>query len=1528
MTGVDLTDTNGQFRSTYDILLDISKVWDTLDTKQQALLLENIAGKTQANVLASILQNAETIGKAYGDLIKSAGSAEAEQAAYMDSIAGKANALKENFRGIFYDLIDSDMVKGVLDTSNSILESYRNVAGAMGDLPTLVATVTAAFTMFSAKGREMAATLGKNVVDGASLMSTSIAKLRAGVKAFDDRLLAHTIGLKRDAEEVKKSIAANNLANGTLNKQRLSLVKLTAQQAVATAGTIALKAATVALNAALSMGLSVAISGVVSLLGKMFTGSKETSESIKNLSDNMKTLEGNDELFNKYRKVNEELDKANLSEERRNELNEELKSIKNELSGIDDEAYGIINSQNLSYERQLEILEAMQKQKTMDSAKELEGELSKGSLFGNSAEKEAKLAANAIDSIANKYKQIQDIIKNSDGISAVFANKEYSIGELEGELSKLEGLLKGHLNTVDIYGSNLEMIEKVLGNTSLETVELDDTTRALVESILESSDAANENKNATDNAANGMDNLKLSTDSAKDSIKELSDSFSSFKTPISLLKDMVGEFSKSGVLSNETYTKVLESGNQDLIALLADKATFLEKSQDLLKKYQDTQAEYAQSLIDTAYSNVNGIELNVGTKDLKTKIADLTNELGSVEEVASKTAEGITDAFNNIEMGDVSEGVKNVWDDIMDNSGELSDRLKTAMSEYYDYVNSAAAESADIVMTYEEAKAKAATVWQSDEMANIAQMVSQNAQYYDDDVVNWANAVLAKETDGVEFSDSVLQTISDLIVYSGGMYSDDITNWAMALGNKDANQVAFVNAVMRTIAQMVVDNAGKYNTDTVNWARSVLNKQQNNANAVTAIGSAFSGLVNQLSVVYGNDATNFANATSSKLANLRAFQSAYNNVGSMNYKGVTGLINDRLSGNLVGKPNTNTKPISSNIKPVTSSYKPVSSSSYVPNMGSSSGSGKGNGGNKGNSGSSSASKNVEDLEKLTERYYALNNALQKVENQLEAVDTELDGATGKDRIPLLEKEIKLLNDKRTALVNIRNEQQKELAELKKSLSGSGFTFSSDGQIGNYTSKLDALVAAANKKTGEAKEKAIANVKEVAEKIERYTELLLEEIPDVTNKISGITNSVTDLRDEIEQIIEDTTFFTKDFADRYYEVNNALKQVENQLNALSTAMENASDNKLVELLDKQIQLYIEQGKALAEIRKENVKELNELGKELYDAGFKFNKDGTLANYESMINKLVQNANKITDGEKQEKEIERIEKLVETIEKYTDLLLTDIPDITDEMNDLANAVIDSQKEIADILAKQRDEYIENLEKETEALRKEIERRKDILSKQWEEEDARDELDEKQKKLNELEDQLTIALRTGDEELIKSIREQISSAQKEINDFIRDKERDYISDRFDEDLDKIDEDLDSKIDEINEKLSDEELLKLVQGGVRDLSDVLNKIESGSKGVRNAFAAIGATISETWINSLDTFMDKLNSLSDINLDFNVGSKLSKVMGGFEKAINITQGNLIVQGNITEDILPTVQNMIDIANNNLINDINAAFSR
>lgn len=55
ITGVDLTDTNGEFRSTYDILNDIGKVWDTLNSKQQAMLAEEIAGKNRV-IIAPYVQ--------------------------------------------------------------------------------------------------------------------------------------------------------------------------------------------------------------------------------------------------------------------------------------------------------------------------------------------------------------------------------------------------------------------------------------------------------------------------------------------------------------------------------------------------------------------------------------------------------------------------------------------------------------------------------------------------------------------------------------------------------------------------------------------------------------------------------------------------------------------------------------------------------------------------------------------------------------------------------------------------------------------------------------------------------------------------------------------------------------------------------------------------------------------------------------------------------------------------------------------------------------------------------------------------------------------------------------------------------------------------------------------------------------------------------------------------------------------------------------------------------------------------------
>jgi exonuclease VII small subunit len=53
---VALTDVTGQYRSTFDILQDIAKIWDKLDTMEQAALATQLAGTRQQAVFYSIIE--------------------------------------------------------------------------------------------------------------------------------------------------------------------------------------------------------------------------------------------------------------------------------------------------------------------------------------------------------------------------------------------------------------------------------------------------------------------------------------------------------------------------------------------------------------------------------------------------------------------------------------------------------------------------------------------------------------------------------------------------------------------------------------------------------------------------------------------------------------------------------------------------------------------------------------------------------------------------------------------------------------------------------------------------------------------------------------------------------------------------------------------------------------------------------------------------------------------------------------------------------------------------------------------------------------------------------------------------------------------------------------------------------------------------------------------------------------------------------------------------------------------------------
>lgn len=384
------------------------------------------------------------------------------------------------------------------------------------------------------------------------------------------------------------------------------------------------------------------------------------------------------------------------------------------------------------------------------------------------------------------------------------------------------------------------------------------------------------------------------------------------------------------------------------------------------------------------------------------------------------------------------------------------------------------------------------------------------------------------------------------------------------------------------------------------------------------------------------------------------------------------------------------------------------------------------------------------------------------------------------------------------------------------------------------------------------------------------------------------------------------------SDRYRDVNNALKELDNELDRNKILMENTSDEEKLKYLEKELELIKKQEMAYKNKNKEQEKELSELKNSLVANGFNADGSGRITNANSRLDALTNWANSLS-GDAKENAQKNVKAIAESLERYNDLLLNQIPEVSNAILDLKNTTIDTQKEIVELIKKQKDSYIENIDKETDALEKAIQKRKNLRNKEWDENDYRDELKKRQDSLIDLESQLQDAMRMADGELIANIKKQIESAQQDINSFIRDNERDKANERDDEELERIKENAQNKIDEINSKLTDEEILKMVQNGVRDLSSVLDSVGNANKSITSTFTSVGDIIQNDWLGNLDKFITELKGIStvDLNLNSNVNRNMSNANSKQQIGDINLEYKLIVKGNMDEDVLPKVEKMI-----------------
>lgn len=958
------------------------------------------------------MQNASQLENAYETLKDSAGSAEKENQAYIDSLSGRVNALKASLDKISMQMMDSDFLKDFISGLTTGVNAVSGFIDTFGAMPTTITAVVGALTIFNNKFRESTSTMVSFI--------PGVSKIQNSLKIFEQNLIKQSAQIKSNIDNIK---AYNNSTTqigppvANAGKQLLGLnSKLIATQTAL----ISAKIATVALNAAMSMALTMGISAIISGLGSLIDKLILTRSELNELNQEFITTNSNSEMSNV-------IDLVNTYEELQNTLSTlskgtaEYKAVEDKLAATQESIISIYPSASKAIENNTEA-----KRLNLEATKKLidkDLELAKSDAL-NILEKNDTKTDTGLDDAIEKYQEYYKVLEQVNKLaedevegSINIESKLSDSGELlvsakdvdvyKKRVESLNDTLEASYEAYKIlgvsndkYAEQAKKVGEVLGYSASQTEELINKLKETDESAGGAAEALTDiNGDGIIDATDQMLKLAMATDEAKSAVENLADSFSGLQDGIELLKQMKEEYSEYGMLDTDTMTKVLSSGDNQLIALLGDEANFIQNINSLLDEKTKAQDEVLKTAIAMAQAEISGSQ----------EVVDATNAEAQ--------------AIVNLE-------------------------------------NTKANISNQSVMTRANAEAS---------------LTNANANTYNTDESNYINKENSKMRSSFDIANARMNAEKEVVDNNSKNYVTDDKNYVSLANSKITSSDSVNNAMIDGTRQMV---------------------NSNNSN-------------------YSVDAKNYANYINSKIASFRAFAKAQNqglNLGTLGFKKESEMVIKEFE-NYKNQVDSIADSISNTV------------SSYVGSGGVGGGVshgsiGSGSSGNKGSSGSSSSSKEVEDMESLVDRYHDLEDAINDVNNELETNKILQDGATGQQKIKLMEKEIQLYKKQQQAIKNLIAEQKKEAQELKNSLSSQGVSFNSAGDISNYNQILTSKVNWANSLSGDAKEKAIEQVKELEEAMKSYDELVNKTIPSQEQEWESLNNTIKDVYKTQAELIAD------------------------------------------------------------------------------------------------------------------------------------------------------------------------------------------------------------------------------------------------------------------------------------------------------------------------------------------------------------------------------------------------------------------------
>ena len=915
-----------------------------------------------------------------------------------------------------------------------------------------------------------------------------------------------------------------------------------------------------------------------------------------------------------------------------------------------------------------------------------------------------------------------------------------------------------------------------------------------------------------------------------------------------------------GIESGREQLDILETMKPIYDKIVGVKEDAVDATQEELELEQQlTDEKIAQAGITTESNDSELAKTVKAQEELNQRYMDSLNYLQEAKDLINSLADGLSiDEMNTI----LDSDLMNDFTGAIDNATDVTEHLKGKMQEMQDIAYE----------TYGNMMLADDEYWTS-AMRKCAEALGVNSIEFIDyinekglarkvDVTNAKNATDAENQMNVSLCKQLMQGYAGVVNSKAGNRKTDMNNVANFLNTQEAKEA-------QTIDELKTAWAAYYNAKVKAVQREYLDlkysiKDMDAGQVDPAVYKQLQDLNNSIQNWYqtNKDVTNY-------------FESI-----STSFGGVSGALNQAAAaaGAAIGSAGSGSGG---------SSSKPSSS---------------------GGSGGSSTQREVEDMESLVDRYYQLNDAINKVTKALDKNREKQETVkTKSEYTKLINEEIKLINDEVKALKKLQKEQQKERNEIKATLSSNGFKFDKDGNITNYADRLKKLTDYANSITDPDKKESVQKqVQAIADLIERYTELEDTVLPETSLEIENLKNEI----EEINKEFEENTKLIEQLGDRYFDVMSKIADVDNALAKNEQAQGTATGQEKLDLMKEEIDLLKQKQQLLQDQKSQAQSEAKSLQDQLKAEGVKFDKNGNVSNYEQLTKKLTDDANKLV-GDEREEALQHAQDILDLIDQYMTLTDETIPGLEEAWQDYADEVENTEKEmletVEDIQKQVTQAYEEEQTKRYNKLKENLKKEQEAMNEAYQEETYEKGLQSQQNQLDEIAQQIAIYSRDTSEAgkaRLEQLKQQYADLQEQMNEDIREHENDLANERFDEEVESLDE-------ELAEILSPENLVSVVNqaitSGMITVGDEVVRLdelmtnwmdESG-----DGLYALGGQLKSELVDNLQaakTIMDEmgLSGFASLSKAFPGGGTTNNA-----NTINFNKALVNVEGSMTTDI-------------------------